>query len=377
MDQSNPEHLICQCPSAGPCSGHCRPQRSPISANADIQNNLPGPMSDINSPSVACGLNDINSDVVKHHMNPFLVLKDISALSRVSKTTQALFQPNRLQMMADKLLLQVMHGEQDKAEVILKIRPDLLMIKGTATDYSGRTFTCTAFQYALWALDTRYMCNMMLDCVPNSPDAQRIQQVLLNQLLAQELVGIEYQLEHRTVREKHYDFTPLLTALKTYVDNYDHWYANSMAAEIEWQWCRVVGLAQRYVPAHVAQHYCNPDESFAPTTPKFNKPKFTRILQFDDRSLNFSKSHWFSPEVASAQAFSGDFGILRGPLAMPRRQTWGSSSDDSHRVSVSRDLSALTALCQVRTKDLEPLKERLKSPLQKPKVESVSSCVIF
>ena len=150
-----------------------------------------------------------------------------------------------------------------------------------------------------------------------------------------------------------------------------------MAAEIEWQWCRVVGLAQRYVPAHVAQHYCNPDESFAPPTPKFNKPKFTRILQFDDRSLNFSKSHWFSPEVASAQAFSGDFGILRGPLSMPRRQTWGSSSDDSHRVSVSRDLSALTALCQVRTKDLEPLKERLKSPLQKPKVESVSSCVIF
>ena len=134
-------------------------------------------------------------------------------------------------MLADKLLLQVMHGEQDKAGVILKIRPDLLMIKGTATDYSGRTFTCTAFQYALWALDTRYMCNMMLDCAPNSPDAQRIQQVLLNQLLAQELVGIEYQLEHRTVREKHYDFTPLLTALKTYVDNYCLLYTSDAADE--------------------------------------------------------------------------------------------------------------------------------------------------
>ncbi len=161
-------------------------------------------------------------------------------------------------MMADKLLLQVMHGEQDKAEVILKIRPDLLMIKGTATDYSGRTFTCTAFQYALWALDTRYMCNMMLDCVPNSPDAKIIQEGLLMQLLAHEHGGIEYQLELRTVREKHYDFTPILTALKTYVDNYDHWYANLMWAEMERQWCRVVGLAQRYVPAHVAQHYCDP-----------------------------------------------------------------------------------------------------------------------
>ena len=63
----------------------------------------------------------------------------------VSKTTQSLFQPARMQEMANKLLLQVMHGEQEKAAKILKIHPELLTMTGTATDYSGRTFETTAW----------------------------------------------------------------------------------------------------------------------------------------------------------------------------------------------------------------------------------------
>ena len=374
MAQSNPEHLICQCPSAGACSGHCKPEPSPIRAHADIENNLPGPMSAINSPSIARGLNDINSDVVKHHINPFLVQKDISALSRASKTTQGLFQPIRLQMMADKLLLQVMHGEQDKAKVILNIRPDLLLMKGTATDYSFRTFHCTAFQYALWALDTRYMCNMMLDCIPNNPNGERIKQELLMQLLAHEHGGIEYQFVGRTFREKHFDFTRLLKALKTYIDNYAHWHANSMWDEMKRHWCGVVGVAQHLVPAHVAQHYCDPEESFDPT-PKFNKPKFTRVLEFYSH-LTGSESSWFSGWPSSPHALGVDFAISRGPVRVGRRSAGGRRRLDVEVAHSRLDLMALTALCQVRTKDLEPLKERLQSPLQKPAAESVSSCFI-
>ena len=50
-----------------------------------------------------------------------------------------------MQKIANKLLLQVMHDEQDKAEKTLKIHPELLTRVGTATDYSGRTFETTAW----------------------------------------------------------------------------------------------------------------------------------------------------------------------------------------------------------------------------------------
>ena len=40
--------------------------------------------------------------------------------------------------MLDKLLPQVMKGNQAGAETILQIRPDLLFKAGTAVDYSGR-----------------------------------------------------------------------------------------------------------------------------------------------------------------------------------------------------------------------------------------------
>ena len=323
------------------------------------------------------GLNELPSDMINVKIcrfidNPgYLDNSDISALNLVSKTTQGLFQPDRLQMLADKLLLQVMRGEQAKAEVILKISPDLLTIKGRATDYSGRTFHCTAFQYALWALDTRYMCPMMLDCLPYSPKGECIHQELLIQLLALESSGIEYQLDNRTVREKHYDFTPLLAALKTYVDTYDNWSANSMRAQMQRQWCEGVGLAQRNIPAHVAQHYCDPDEGFDPI-PSFNKPKFTRVLQFYNH-LTTAKSHWFSTDLSSTPALGVDFGIFRAEYS---QRGYAARGHELPRGAAGcmLDWKATTALCQVRTKDLELLKERLQRPLQKPKAGF--SCVI-
>jgi hypothetical protein len=144
-------------------------------------------------------LTDLHQDVTANVMSDYLSEKDKSALNLTSKTTQGLFQPHRLQKMANKLLLQVMHGEQEKAAKILKIHPELLMMTGFATDYSGRTFETTAFRYALWALDTRYMCNMMLDCLPYSEQGEAIKQGLLMQFKAQVQDGLDYELNGMTV----------------------------------------------------------------------------------------------------------------------------------------------------------------------------------
>ena len=310
-------------------------------------------------------LTDLHQDVTANVMSDYLSEKDKSALNLTSKTTQGLFQPHRLQKMANKLLLQVMHGEQEKAAKILKIHPELLMMTGFATDYSGRTFETTAFRYALWALDTRYMCNMMLDCLPDSEKGEDIQKALLEQFEAHEQDGVLYKLNGETIRETHYDFSPLKAVLQTYANEYDNWYANNNRIAMKNQWSKVVGLAQRYVPAHVAQHYCDPDEAFDPTPP-FNKKTFERSLEFynyDTRAEEF----WFAAVSPTSTSGLGiDLGIFRGELA---GCPWGVGSrwyGLLTRGDVIDDLAALTALCEVRTSDLVPLMQRLQGPIQKP-----------
>ena len=211
-------------------------------------------------------------------MSDYLSENDESALMLTSKATHRLFQPHRLQKMANHLLLQVMHGEQEKAATILKIHPELLTMIGAATDYSGRTFETTAFRYALWALDTRYMCNMMLDCLPCNEEGEFIKQALLMQFNAQVQDGVDYELNGVITHETHFNFSPIKAALQTCVDNYPDWVENNNWDAMRNQWSNVVGLAQRYIPAHVAQHYCDPDEAFYPT-PAFNKKHLIGLLR--------------------------------------------------------------------------------------------------
>jgi len=253
-------------------------------------------------------LHNLPQDITEHAIGEYLTEKDKSTLALTSKTTQGLFQPHRLQMMLNKLLLQVMHGEQDKAEKILKSHPELLEMTGEATDYSGRTFNTTAFRYALWALDTRYMCNMMLDCLPDSPQGEAIKQALLTQFKAHKKDGVFYKLNGVTIHEKHYDFSPLIEALQTYVNHHNDWYATDNFDAMINQWSKVVGLAQRYVPAHVAQHYCDPDESFD-KTPQFNKKTFKRALEFYNY-ITGKREFWFAP-VSSTSGLGVNFGIYR------------------------------------------------------------------
>ena len=323
-------------------------------------------------------LHNLPQDIIENEIGQFLDGNDISQLALVSKTTQGLFQPHRMQMIANKLLLQVMHGEQDKAEEILKRHPELLEMTGTATDYSGRTFNTTAFRYALWALDTRYMCNMMLDCLPDSPQGEAIKQALLAQFKSHEQDGVLYQLNGETIHEKHYDFSSLVEALQTYVNDYDDWWNKDAIIN---QWSTVVGLAQHYVPAHVAQHYCDPDESFDPT-PQFNKKTFKREFKFIN-GMNDKPEFWFAP-VSSTKAcvpivlggfcVSGpvlgvDCGILRGGSVLGA----GGGLVGTHLAWILIDLAAMTALCTVRKQDLALLIQRLEGPIQKLDVDHGST----
>ena len=267
------------------------------------------------------------------------------------------------------LLQSVARGEQDKAASILASCPPLLSHRGDVTDYSGRTFkNITAFQYALWAMDT-HMCRMILDAIPPGPTGDALRADLIHQYEELEADGVTYELEGQTyTNQHHFDFSPLITALQDYVDHVDGWYNTQNWAEMERQWCTVVGLAQRYVPAHVAQEYCHPTRSFHPT-PKFNERGLERSLTFHNYRNGTDMLWW--PKVGSSSSVLGvDFGILRAEL------TWLAPAGlGPHRRALAGwiDLAAMTALCEVRTADLKQTLEILKHG---PDPELGSGCVI-
>ena len=332
----------------------------------------------------------------------------------------------------------VAKGKQDDAEAILQASDDkqtLLTTRAKFTDYSGRTFNCTAYEYAYWAKDThmRRMLESHMD------DATKT--FMLDKVETIERSGLDYQQHGLDYKNPHYDmsfvlknltldefnqlktmvgqnveklnsasadnyqtlpftateyeqlkkelapqtsvwnwmlsclgsfqclgyltypafflasffittptqaianklafdFKSLITALDTYVTNYDRWnYHEQDAAWLD------VGKAQRDVPVHIANEYCRPDRSFDPC-PEFNEPALPRVLTFA-KWTNSNVASWF-PLSSSGLGF--DFGLS------PRAWFYGQHAS----VWYGRiDSTAVSHLDEVRTADLTQSRENL------------------
>ncbi|CAM4431132.1 MAG: hypothetical protein LEGION0403_FIIPPAGN_01080 [Legionella sp.] len=284
-----------------------------------------------------------------------------SALSLVSREAYSLFQPRRL---FNALLSSVAHGNQENAEKILKQYPELLMQAGTVTDYSGRTFkNISPFQYALWALDTRYMCTMMLDCLPQNEQGEEIRLSLQKQLLNHEQQGVCYSLENTSYQEKHYNFSSLINALIEYTTKRADWATNEAWDVMDNYWCQEVGSAQRTLPAHVAQHYCDPDKRFDGEH-SFTEPTFKRTLGFHNL-VTEEVDVWFSSTAMAGLGSS--FAITGNTYALKYRPLWtyGEGGRGTKAGGSSTDLAAIITLLEVRTQDINQLKQRINTSLQK------------
>ncbi len=182
-------------------------------------------------------------------------------------------------------------GEIFAADILLQY-PDLLLEKGTITDWGGRTFKdISAFQYALWAKDFK-MLEMMLKSIPVGEEGDAIRTELLRQYEQVTIPryqggGLTYTHTYErpkvdaagipiknasgnwdceTVTEErwgnHFDITPLLNA---YNDYYTHFDARTWP-EREACWIKVIGTQQRLLPIHILQRYCDPGTPF-PSVP--------------------------------------------------------------------------------------------------------------
>jgi hypothetical protein len=285
-----------------------------------------------------------------------------------------LFKPNFKSELINKLLVCVAWGKQDDVEKLLKTSPELMVEKTTFTDCSGRTFSnISAFEYVLWALDTRHMVNMMLNCLPKDEAGLTISNALKEQYEHFDAHGLTYTLEGKTIKEKHFDFSVLINALQTYVDKFNSW----GWPERKKHWCTVVGMAQRYLPAHVIQHYCDPKTSFYPT------PSFTgtleRTLKFHNWVSNVDMT-WTGTSVSGDSVLGVDFGLCGGRLlgrggGCDGRMAGGAIGAGRGWVVPVPNLLALAALCKVRTKDFNLLKPRLDNLCQNL-VEPIDSNIV-
>jgi hypothetical protein len=260
----------------------------------------------------------------------------------------------------EKFLLCVARGEQDKAERLLKIAqkpggtPPSTWLLGvsTFTDYSGRIFNCTAYEYAYWAKDI-HMCQMLERYIDEETKAEILKRITAMERIDETTgkpIGLVYQQHGQTYRSAHFELTELKQALREYIDCF-HGEENARDANARNRAWLNVGLAQRDVPAHVAHEYCRLDRSFNPM-PQFYETTLPRVLY----KSTTGDITWF-PLMDSNSGLGFDYAFIRNRSRSPlgiKRYPWGSKS-------ALADWTAITCLDVVRTAQLKQLRENLLS----------------
>jgi hypothetical protein len=96
------------------------------------------------------------------HIASFLNIKEKVKLARTCKANHIFFKPDLNKAVANLLIKHALRGEEDKALAMIKANPELLLVYGSAKDYSGRSYEkVTALQAALYTHD-RWMWQKML-----------------------------------------------------------------------------------------------------------------------------------------------------------------------------------------------------------------------
>ncbi len=322
-------------------------------------------------------LGSLNPDSVRS-IASYLLPREQVALAKVSKPLntdldlKGTLDPRRVKAIK-KFLQHVAYGQQVEAEAMLRADRSLLTEAGEFTDYSGRRFICSAYEYAYWAKDT-HMCRMLaqVDAEGRSHLDEEMKAILRERIDRMEAMdpetgqakGLTYWQNEAKHRSAHFDLTPLITALQEYVNGFDAWYEAKNWAAMKAAWLRV-GLAQRDIPAHVAQEYGRPDRSFDPT-PGFTEATLPRSLSFYNYYRSRDES-WFPLGASTTSGLGLDFSLIRagrsgGAVVSGRAggPAVGGRGDGGF------DLAAMRGLDEVRTADLTQSRDHLNPPATSP-----------
>lgn len=175
------------------------------------------------------------------------------------------------------LLGHVVRGEQDKAEAIIRINPELLFKSGTVKDLAGNTYiNYSPCQLACYAQDENIikMMKSYLDekgkrqfnliLMDANEEYEKQEPYDLSELVAvidggnarqkqQVLDAFKKRFEPREIKnEKSFNIKNIQKAFEVYVKNYYPWLPEQCAL----LWCEVIGFYQRSLPACYAQAFC-------------------------------------------------------------------------------------------------------------------------
>jgi hypothetical protein len=258
---------------------------------------------------------------------------------------------------AHQFLVDVAKGKQDEAERLLNDTPaktqTLLLTSDIFTDYSGRTFKCTAYEYAYWAKDT-HMCRMLERHMDEETKAKMLARININ-----DRKGLAYQQNGEKRCSTHFDFKPLIWAYREHLEAdrcYEIFFPNALRSDREkrdaaWLY---IGKLQRDLPAHVAQEYCRRDGVFWPLS-SFEEPTLDRNLTYKDNCAEYT---WFPCHDAG-------YGLgFTFAIAGARGSDRAKAVKSGFWSTLSRaDMEAITELDVVRTADLKQLRKYLEPPV--------------
>lgn len=257
----------------------------------------------------------------------------------------------------------VAKGRQDEAEALLTAATPantqtLLRTPGAFTDYSGRTFNCTAYEYVYWAKDT-HMCRMLERHMDDETKVELLARINVIEGIDTapgQPMGLVYSQRGTEHRSAHFDLTQLVDALQRYVDGFDNWASTENWDAMKAAWMEV-GILQRDMPVHVLNEYCHPDRSFYPR-PEFNEGALPRSLRFYNFVTGVEQS-LFPLVIADSSGLGINFALGRG---LRDAMDYSEDAVEGGLLSLAgarRDLAAISHLDEIRTVDLTRLRESL------------------
>ena len=259
----------------------------------------------------------------------------------------------------------VAKGKQDEAECLLTEDPSmtqtLLRTPRLFIDYSGRTFNCTAYEYAYWARDT-HMCRMLAMHMDEDTKPQMLE--LIN---ANEATGLVFQQNGDVQRSAHFELNRLESMLRNFVSGYERWTRTKDWNALRDAWMRV-GMAQRDLPAHIAQEFCRRDHSSS-EKPQVTDTECPKSLRFINWTSNNNEASLF-PLESSHSGLGFDFALVRGDT-VPRAPSFKSNGEPGggtrflHKDAIA-DLKEVARLEHLRSSELPLLKDALSSSSSAP-----------
>ena len=265
------------------------------------------------------------------------ILSYSEQVEKISKGIQDKINPEELKA----LFKWVTEGHLLEVEKLLKKNPTLTLGTGTVKDLSDRTFTnITVLQYAAWALDSE-MCELIMQYAEAHNSSIQLK------ALAEEPA---YYSPHGAS----YDFTPLVTKTKTYVNNCAKWDYEKCCQ----YWQKEVGGEQRKCPAWLIYAWSEEGADVAWTKQDVNR-KINR--EYDKHRLVW----WFTQNFNNGRGVGSAWAVWRCDEigCVCRRMIDPYDKLGFWRNSISHDLKCVTDYATTRRETLQRLRANANSQL--------------